>query len=247
MVKRLVICGSPRARGRSAVLADGICATYKKTCPSDEIVLISLADVRIAPCTGCGACESTRCDRAGMYCVIADDMARMYALLNECDSLCVVSPVYFAGVPAQLKAVLDRLQPYFWSHRRFEKKRPAEVYVVGEGGDPHGFGPLVGTVRSALAVAGFELGLVHDWVGLLREGSALPVGIDVAGAGRVHPAGAYTCVGPDGSYPQLITSSDASDALCVSGVSDVSDTGEGPEVSGCSRLPFASANSEDSQ
>ena len=81
----------------------------------------------------------------------------------------MVSPVYFAGPPAQLKALLDRLQPYFWSDARAGAKRPAVLHVVGEGGDPHGFEPLVGIVRSALACAGFTLETVYDWVGKIDE------------------------------------------------------------------------------
>ena len=41
--------------------------------------------------------------------------------------------------------------------------------MVGEGGDPHGFDPLVGCVRSAAAVAGFRLERVLDWVGKIDE------------------------------------------------------------------------------
>ena len=39
-------------------------------------------------------------------------MLRVREMLNACDQLTVVSPVYFAGAPSQLKAFLDRLQPY---------------------------------------------------------------------------------------------------------------------------------------
>ena len=77
----------------------------------------------------------------------------------------MVSPVYFAGPPSQLKALLDRLQPYYWTNARVEEKRPAVLHMVGEGGDPHGFSALVSIVRSALAVAGFRLETVFDWVG----------------------------------------------------------------------------------
>ena len=40
--------------------------------------------------------------------------------------------------------------------------------MVGAGGDPHGFEPLIGTVRSALSAAGFAVELVLDWVGKIR-------------------------------------------------------------------------------
>ena len=41
------------------------------------------------------------------------------------------------------------------------------LHIVGEGNDPHGFEPLIGSVRSAFAVAGFSLDVVFDWVGCI--------------------------------------------------------------------------------
>lgn len=200
-MNRLIICGSPRARGRSAGLAESLRFAYEDAFPGDHVDVVMLSDVRIAPCTGCEACAAN-IGRHELYCIIADDMVRVRGLLNECDELAVVSPVYFAGVPAQLKSFLDRLQPYYYANWRAKPKRPASLYVVGEGGDPHGFGPLVGEVRSALSVAGFKLADVHDWVGLVGAAGALPQGADPLHGGRVHPAEAYTCSGPDGTFPR---------------------------------------------
>lgn len=42
-----------------------------------------------------------------------DDSAALLRLLAEAPGICLVSPVYFYHVPAQLKALLDRTQP-FW-------------------------------------------------------------------------------------------------------------------------------------
>ncbi|MFR5829312.1 MAG: hypothetical protein ACLUE1_09750, partial [Adlercreutzia equolifaciens] len=61
-----------------------------------------------------------------------------------------------------------RLQPYYFTDLRTRPKRSAVIHVVGAGGDPHGFEPLIGTVRSALSVAGFTVELVLDWVGKIR-------------------------------------------------------------------------------
>ena len=85
-----------------------------------------------------------RSDAALHQCVIDDDMFEVRKHLDAADELIVVSPVYFAGAPAQLKALLDRMQPYFHSTVRRGEKRPLVLHVVGEGGDPHGFEPLVG-------------------------------------------------------------------------------------------------------
>jgi multimeric flavodoxin WrbA len=114
-------------------------------------------------------------------CVIDDDMSDIYELIDEAEELTIVSPVYFAGPPSQLKALLDRLQPYFAASaaqrcaakeegRPFKTAvKPAVLHVVGEGSDPHGFAALVTIVQSALAVAGYKLETVLDWVGKIDE------------------------------------------------------------------------------
>lgn len=207
-MKRLIISGSPRARGRSAGVAEALRFAFEDGAPDDRVDVVSLADVRIAPCTGCETCAGNL-GRHELYCIISDDMMRVREQLNACDELVLVSPVYFAGAPSQLKAFLDRLQPYFYANWRAKPKRPASLHVVGEGGDPHGFGPLVGEVRSALAVAGFSLETVHDWVGLVGADGALPAGADVFTGGRVYPASAYTCSGPGGVHPSAAVAAGA--------------------------------------
>ena len=87
----------------------------------------------------------------------------------------MVSPIYFAGAPSQLKAVLDRLQPFFWPYLERRKKgeplpakRPLSLFVVGDGGDPHGYGPLVASVRSSMALAGFAIEETVPLIGIDR-------------------------------------------------------------------------------
>ena len=150
---------------------------------------------------GTGAGEDAACVRR---CVLDDDMQELYPLIDAADELVVVSPVYFAGPPAQMKAVLDRLQPYFWTRVRTGAKRPAVLHVVGEGGDPHGFEPLVGPVRSALSCAGFALEVVYDWVGKIGgDGEILAEAdermLDGSGGGSEEgPEGGAPGEGPEG-------------------------------------------------
>ena len=181
-MNRLIIVGSPRVDGRSAALAEQLFEACVEDCPEDEVALVPVAPLDIGGCRGCDQCRET--DEGGAHrCVIeGDDMRELYALLDDADELVVVSPVYFAGPPAQLKALLDRLQPYFWSDARAGAKRPAVLHVVGEGGDPHGFEPLVGIVRSALACAGFTLETVYDWVGKIDENGQITAEADVRDA-----------------------------------------------------------------
>lgn len=188
-MKRLIIVGSPRVEGRSGALADLLFESCIEECPEDEVFLAPVSTLEVAGCNACDWCKRKASgedvgsddgdkaadvsdfpseEDANRRCVIRDDMDDIYPLLEDADELIVVAPVYFAGPSSQLKAVLDRFQPYFWTRQR-ARRRPCTLHVVGEGGDPHGFDPLVGTVRSAAAVAGFRLERVLDWVGKIDE------------------------------------------------------------------------------
>lgn len=165
-------------------------------CPEDGVSVVAVSSVDVAPCVGCDACRRElakdddaypeipekgdplaqcnvvfRSDASAHQCVIDDEMAEVRKHIDAADELIVVSPVYFAGAPAQMKALLDRMQPYFWSNlrERTKERRPCTLHVVREGGDPHGFEPLVGVVRSALGVAGFKLERLVDWLGCFDE------------------------------------------------------------------------------
>ena len=187
-MKRLIIVGSPRVEGRSGALADLLFESCIEECPEDEVYLAPVSTLDVAGCNACDFCkrkaqgamteqeaaedeafeEQRAEDEAPRRCAIRDDMDDVYPLLEDADELIVVAPVYFAGPSSQLKCMLDRFQPYFWTRTR-ARKRPCTLHVVGEGGDPHGFDPLVGCVRSSAAVAGFRLERVLDWVGKIDE------------------------------------------------------------------------------
>lgn len=67
----------------------------------DKIVL---NDLKVAPCNECESCVE-----AG-GCVLQDDMQTIYAKLIECDRLAFASPIFFMGLCAQAKALVDRCQ-----------------------------------------------------------------------------------------------------------------------------------------
>lgn len=185
-MKRLIIVGSPRTNGRSAHLAEMLFEVNIDEHPEDELFLVPLSEVEVGPCIACDGCRDklpvTFKDDAGKEvteerhrCVFDDDMQTLYDLIDDVDEVSVVSPVFFSGAPAQMKCLLDRLQPYYWqmleSRKAGEKtaKRPLKLHVIGEGGDSHGYDALVSEVRSAFATAGFRLESVLDWVGKITE------------------------------------------------------------------------------
>ena len=165
----LYISGSPRSHTSEALVALIEKGARKAGARSQ---FFFLSKKRIAPCLGCGSCSKTgdcvQASRTARH-KLLDDYLEFHALLERADALVIVAPIYFAGPSSQLKALFDRLQPY-WAKRYVlgetpRPKRPAQLFVVGESGEAHGHAPLVGIARSALAVAGFNLEKVHSYVG----------------------------------------------------------------------------------
>jgi multimeric flavodoxin WrbA len=150
----LCIAGSPRRRGNSERLLDAFAGGVEAA--GAEAVRLAAAQVGISPCLGCNACSKDG------RCIQRDGMDEVYPLLESADAIVVASPVYFAGVPATLKALYDRCQP-FWARRYIlgqparSPKRPGALLVVGGGGDPFGSDCVVTLTSSVFAVLGVHL------------------------------------------------------------------------------------------
>ncbi|MEW6388751.1 MAG: flavodoxin family protein [Thermodesulfobacteriota bacterium] len=107
-MKILGIWGSPRRGGNSEILlnaflegaAQGGAATEK----------ISLRELKISPCL-----EIYHCFKDGT-CPIKDDMLPLYEKLVAADVVALASPIFFYGLSAQAKAMIDRTQA-LWSRR----------------------------------------------------------------------------------------------------------------------------------
>ena len=99
--KILVLNGSPRKRGNCAVLADRLTANARQIGAEVESIYLHGLDIR--PCNACDLCK-----RQGRFCVLEDDMHRLYPKLIETDALVLASPVYWFTYSAQLKLCVDR-------------------------------------------------------------------------------------------------------------------------------------------
>lgn len=101
MKKMLAILGSPHDRGSSAAMLD--CAVRAAKASGWEVTVVHLYEKKLAFCTGCRTCISTG------QCVIKDDIQEISALLKGCDRVVLAAPTYWAGVPAPVKNMFDRL------------------------------------------------------------------------------------------------------------------------------------------
>lgn len=149
----LCIAGSPRRSGNSDRLLEAAAQGVTEAGGIARTLIVSEAG--IAPCRGCNSCS-----KDGL-CVVRDGMQAVYPMLDEADAFVVATPVYFATVPAVLKALYDRCQPY-WARRYvlgqpIVRRRPGALLLVRGGGDPFGGDCAVATTRSVFAVLGIDL------------------------------------------------------------------------------------------
>ncbi len=99
--KILVLKGSPRKRGNSAILAEQAIRGAKEN--GAEIEEVYLHSMKIQPCAACDGCRKGKRE-----CVTHDDMQKLYPLLKWADSIIIASPIYFFTFSAQVKLCIDR-------------------------------------------------------------------------------------------------------------------------------------------
>jgi len=113
----LILKGSPREKGNSAILAERAAAGAKEAGAQVESITLHGLDIR--PCDACDQCRDTN------MCVIHDDMNSIYPKLAAADAIVLASPVYWFTFSAQLKLCIDRwyaFQGNRWkevSHKQF--------------------------------------------------------------------------------------------------------------------------------
>lgn len=102
MSRIIVLVGSMRKGGNTDLLAKAFAEGASK---NNIVEVLSVADYKVNPCIGCNSCFT----RKGNQCFQEDDMDKIYSKLKMADMVVVASPVYFYGISAQLKAIVDRL------------------------------------------------------------------------------------------------------------------------------------------
>ncbi len=126
------------------------------TASGHDCVLKSLHELRpVSPCRACYGCV-----KAGR-CVVQDDMQDLYREFDCADAVVFVSPLYYATIPAQVLAVVNRLYPYWINGIRYPKLKGAAV--IGTCADLGQSWELFDrTWRSIFGEIGWpELGILH--------------------------------------------------------------------------------------
>lgn len=114
MSRIVVLVGSMRKGGNTDLLAHAFAEGAGK---NNTVEIVSVADYKVNPCIGCNSCFT----REGNQCFQKDDMFKIYEKLKIADTVVIASPVYFYGISAQLKAIIDRLHTPMRNEFRVKK------------------------------------------------------------------------------------------------------------------------------
>lgn len=124
MKKLLILNGSPRKKGNTAILSEYLINHLSADLQAEQLFLY---DYNLNPCTDCRACKE-----GDLECIIDDGMIELYSKINEADILVLGTPIYWFGPSAQTKMLLDRLRPYY-VNKKLDGKKAALILPAGTG------------------------------------------------------------------------------------------------------------------
>ena len=129
-MKIVVLEGSPNKNGSSNLLASEFIRGAQEA--GHSCTVIDAAHANLHPCTGC-----VRCGYEGP-CVQKDDMERFRCEILDADMMVFVTPLYYYGMSAQLKTLIDRFCAFNSSiQHKYMQAAPAVP-------EPHRPGPGAG-------------------------------------------------------------------------------------------------------
>ncbi len=107
-MKVLGIFGSPRRGGNTdLLLEEALKGALEEGANVERLYVINYT---LTPCQECHGCDQTG------KCVILDDMQKIYPKLLAADLIILASPIFFYGVTAWAKTLIDRSQA-LWSKK----------------------------------------------------------------------------------------------------------------------------------
>lgn len=96
----VMLMGSPNEKGSSRMLVDSFRQGAKEA--GHQVEMLDIAHANIHPCMGC-----IHCGYEGP-CAQKDDMAEIRSKILVADMIVFVTPLYYYGMTAQMKTMIDR-------------------------------------------------------------------------------------------------------------------------------------------
>ncbi|MDO4939797.1 MAG: flavodoxin family protein [Lachnospiraceae bacterium] len=116
-MKIVILNGSPR-KGNTLTAINAFAEGAKQ---KNDIEIIDTYRYKISPCMGCEACECSK------GCVAKDDSNMIIDKLVVADMIVFASPVYWWGITAQIKLVIDKA----YCRASLLKDKKVGVIIVG--------------------------------------------------------------------------------------------------------------------
>lgn len=123
--KIVVITGSPRKNGNSFAMTDAFIRAAQAK--GHQITRFDAAMKNVG---GCRACET--CFKTGKACSFDDDFNASAPAILEADAVVFTMPVYWYAIPAQIKAVIDKLFSFVVGGRDIAGKACAVIACCEE-------------------------------------------------------------------------------------------------------------------
>ncbi len=124
----LAIYGSPRRGGNTDRLLDAFIEGTRGSHADCRRLVVAREE--IGGCTGCRGCDSNG------RCVVQDGMQSVYRWIEEAHLVVLACPIYFYGLTAQAKALVDRAQALWVRKHRLGLRatRPKSAFFISAGG-----------------------------------------------------------------------------------------------------------------
>lgn len=143
--------GSPNRNGSSHMLAEEFAKGAREA--GHEVVIVSAAHRKINPCIGCISCGYDG------PCVQKDDMEQIRQDILSADMMVFVTPLYYYGMSAQLKTLIDRFCAFNGSIQR--KHMKSALLAVAWNNDDWTMTALVEHYKTLVRYLNFkEMGVV---------------------------------------------------------------------------------------
>jgi multimeric flavodoxin WrbA len=119
-MKIIAFLGSPRKGGNTELLLHEAIKGIEVS--GFSVRTFDLNAMHIIPCQDCGGCDNTG------ECIMHDDMTELYPEIRAADRIILASPIFFFGLSAQSKIMIDRCQSFWCEKYLLKKPIPAGQY-----------------------------------------------------------------------------------------------------------------------
>lgn len=142
----VVLQGSPNVNGSTALMVEEFARGARGA--GHDVERVDVARLDVAPCTGCVACGYEG------PCAQHDDMGGLRGAILSADMVVFATPLYYYGMSAQLKTIVDRFCSFNASLT--SKRMKSALLTVAWNADDWTFEALVAHYRTLVRYLDFR-------------------------------------------------------------------------------------------